>query len=146
MLRALVYALTILHLGPGLAFALLAFGCEEPEPYLRFICGRDALSSFGSLTVGAWVVLLAGLAAIIFVQRARRTPPPNSGPRAIALVLVLSAGALIGTAGSWLTGSQHWFLAIPGALAVGWLFLANPLECAPKSPASGGPAGPSSAA
>ena len=146
MLRALVYALTILHLGPGFAFALLAFGCEEPEPYLRFVCGREALSSFGLLTVGAWIVLLVGLAAISFVQRARRTPPPNSGPRAIALVAVLSIGALAGAAGSWLTGSQHWFLAIPGALAVGWLFLANPLACSPKSPASGGTAGPNSAA
>ena len=146
MLRALVYGLTILHLGPGLAFALLAFGCEEPEPHLRFICAKDALSSFGLLTVGAWVVLLVGLAAVSFVQRARRAPPPNSGHRAIALVAVLSTGALIGAAGSWLTGSQHWFLSIPGALALGWLFLANPLACTPKSPAGGGPAGPGSAA
>ena len=146
MLRALVYGLTILHLGPGFAFAMLAFGCEEPEPYLWLICGKDALSSFGLLTVGAWVVLLVGLAAVSFVQRARRAPPPNSGPRAIALVAVLSTGALIGAAGSWLTGSQHWFLAIPGALALSWLFLANPLACTPKSPAGGGPAGPNSAA
>ena len=146
MLRALVYGLTILHLGPGFAFALLAFGCEEPEPYLRFICGKHALSSFALLTVGAWVVLLVGLAAISFVQRARQNPPPNFGPRAIALVAVLSAGALIGAAGNWLTGSQYWFLAIPGALAVGWLFLANPLACPSEPLASGGPAGPSSAA
>ncbi len=146
MLRALVYALTVLHLGPGFAFALLAFGCEEPEPYLRFICRRNSLPSFGLLTVGAWVVLLAGLAAIIFVQHARRTPPPNSGPRAIALVAVLGTGALVGAAGSWLTGNQQWFLAIPAALAVGWLFLANPLACTPEPPASTGPAGPNSAA
>ena len=146
MLRALIYGLTILHLGPGIAFALLAFGCEAPEPYLRFICERDALSSFALLTVGAWVVLLIGLAAIALVQRARRAPPPNSGARAIALVAVLSTGALVGAAGSLLTGSQHWFLAIPGALAVGWLFLANPLACTPEPPAGGGHAGPSSAA
>lgn len=28
MLRALVYGLAILHLGPGIAFALVAFGCD----------------------------------------------------------------------------------------------------------------------
>ncbi len=131
MLHALVYGLTILHLGPGIAFALLAFGCEEPEPYLRFICAKDALSSFALLTVGAWVLLLIGLASISLVQRARRSVPPDSGRRAIALLAVLGTGALLGAAGHWLTGSQHWFLAIPGALAVGWLFLANPLACAP---------------
>ena len=146
MLRALVSGLTILHLGPGFAFALLAFGCEEPEPYLRFVCASDGLSSFGLLTVGAWVVLLVGLAAISLVQRARRTPPPNTALRAIALVAVLSTGALCGAAGSWLTGSQHWFLAIPGALAVGWLFLANPLTCTSEPSASQGTAGPNSAA
>ncbi len=145
MLRALVYGLTILHLGPGFAFALLAFGCEEPEPYLRFICGKDGLSSFGLLTLGAWVVLLVGLAAVSLVQRARRTAPPNTAPRAIALVAVLSSGALVGAAGSWLSGSQLWFLAIPGALAVGWLFLANPLACTPEPPSTG-PAGPNGAA
>ncbi len=137
MLRALVYGLTILHLGPGIAFALLAFGCEEPEPYLRFICAKDALSSFALLSVGAWVVLLVGLAAASLVQRARRSVPPNSGLRAIALLAVLSAGALLGAAGNWLSASQHWFLAIPGALAVGWLFLANPLACAPARPSAG---------
>jgi hypothetical protein len=145
MLRALVYGLTILHLGPGYAFALLAFGCEEPEPYLRLICGNDGLSSFGLLTVGAWVVLLVGLAAVSLVQRARRTSPPNIVPRVIALVAVLGTGALCGAAGSWLTGSQHWFLAIPGALTVGWLFLANPLACTPTPSASGGAAGPNRA-
>ena len=130
MLRALIYGLTILHLGPGVAFALLAFGCETPEPYFRIICGRDALQSFVLLTVGAWVLLLAGLAAIFLVRRARRSAPPNAGRRASALLAVLGTGALLGAAGHWLTGSQHWFLALPGALAVGWLFLANPLACA----------------
>lgn len=146
MLRALFYGLTILHLGPGIAFALLAFGCVEPEPYLRFICAKDALSSFALLTVGAWVVLLVGLAAFSLVQRARRAIPPNTGPRAIALLAVLGTGGLLGAAGYWLTGSQHWFLAIPGALAVGWLFLANPLACAPGPPSGGASAGPDRAA
>ena len=146
MLRALVYGLTILHLGPGIAFALLAFGCEEPEPYLRFICGKDALASFAMLSVGAWAVLLVGLAAVSLVQRARRSAPPNTGPRAIALLAVVGIGVLLGAAGNWLTGSQHWFLAVPGALAVGWLFIANPLACAPAQPSGGSSAGQDSAA
>ena len=146
MFRALVYGLTILHLGPGIAFTLLAFGCEEPEPYLRFVCGKDALSSFALLTVGAWVVLLVGLAAVSLVQRTRRSVPPNSGRRAFALLAVLSTGALLGGAGYWLTGSQHWFLAIPGALAGGWLFLANPLACAPGQQNGKASAGQDSAA
>jgi hypothetical protein len=146
MLRALVYGLTILHLGPGIAFALLAFGCEEPEPYLRFICAKDALSSFALLTVGAWVVLLFGLAAASLVQRARRAVPPSTGPRVIALLTVLSTGALLGAAGNWLSGSQNWFLAIPGALAVGWLFLANPLACEPAQSSAAASSGRDSAA
>lgn len=52
MLRALIFGLTILHLGPGIAFALLAFGCEAPVPVLGALCGRRAFSSFGLLTAG----------------------------------------------------------------------------------------------
>jgi hypothetical protein len=146
MLRALVYGFTILHLGPGIAFALLAFGCEEPEPYLGAVCGRSGLSSFAPLTAGAWVLLLFGLAAVHFVQRARSPAPSSTGLRALALLTVLATGALLGAAGAWLTGSQYWFLAIPGALALGWLFLANPLACAPEPPRGDGSAGQDSAA
>ncbi len=146
MLRALIYGLTILHLGPGIAFALLAFGCEQPEPYLGGVCGKGGLSSFGLLTVGAWLVLLVALAALRLVQRSRTCAPPNTAGRVLALLAVLATGALLGAAGAWLTGSQYWFLAIPGALALGWLFLANPLGCTAKSQASEGTAGPSSAA
>lgn len=145
MFRALVYGLTILHLGPGLAFALLAFGCGEPDPFLRSVCGRSGLASFVWLTLGTWVLLLVGLVATRLVQRARQTPPPNAGPRALALVAVLSTGALAGAAVSGLTGSQQGFLAIPGALAVAWLFLANPLACTSDPPVGTGPAGPGSA-
>lgn len=146
MLRALVYGLTILHLGPGIAFALLAFGCEAPEPYLRFVCEKDALSSFALLTVGAWVVLLVGLAAVALVLRARRIVAPAAVPRAMALLAVLGTGAFVGAVGGWLTGSQHWFLAIPGALAVGWWFLANPLACVPEQASSQASAGRDDAA
>jgi hypothetical protein len=146
MLRALIYGLSILHLGPGIAFALLAFGCEEPTPYLRAVCGKSALSSFALLTAGSWLILLLGLAAMHLVQRARSSTPPNTGLRASALLAVIATGSSLGAVGAWLTGSQHWFLAIPSALAVGWLFLANPLACQPKPPSSSGSAGSNSAA
>ena len=36
-------------------------------------------------------------------------------------------------AGAWFTGNPSWFLAIPAALAIGWLFVANPDECTPPA-------------
>jgi len=146
MLRALIYGLTILHLGPGIAFALLAFGCDQPEPYLGAVCGKAGLSSFGLLTMGAWLVLVVALAASRLVQRARTSAPPNTTARTLALLAVLAAGALLGAAGEWLSGSQYWFLAIPVALALGWLLLANPLACTAESQAREGTAGPSAIA
>lgn len=71
MLRALIFGLTILHLGPGIAFALLAFGCDQPRPLLGALCERDPLSSFAVLTFTAWVVLLLGLAIINVARRHR---------------------------------------------------------------------------
>lgn len=35
--------------------------------------------------------------------------------------------------GTWFTDNPYWFLAIPAALAVGWLFVANPDECSPPA-------------
>lgn len=146
MPRALIYGLAILHLGPAMAFALLAFGCEEPTPSLGALCGEGALSSFALLTAGAWLILLLGLAAMHLLWRARRSTPPSTGPRVLALLALLATGAVLGAAAAWLTGSQYWFLAIPAALAIGWLFLANPLACQPEPPSGGGSAGPGSAA
>lgn len=146
MLRALVYGLTLLHLGPGIAFALLAFGCEHPEAGLGAVCGKSDLLSFGLLTGGAWLVLIVGLAAGLLVQRARTSAPPRTAARALAFLAVLATGVLCGAACAWLTGSQYAYLAIPGALAVGWLFLANPLACASDPRAGEGSRGPSSVA
>jgi hypothetical protein len=71
MLRALIYGLAILHLGPGIAFALLAFGCGQPGPLLGAPCDSTPLSSFALLTFAAWVLMLLGLAAMYAVRRAR---------------------------------------------------------------------------
>lgn len=45
----------------------------------------------------------------------------------------LSAGAAVGMAGAWFTGNPYWYLAIPAALALGWLRVANPEECTPPA-------------
>lgn len=61
MFRLLMHALAILHLGPGLAFAVLAFGCGDP-PWWQAACGPSQIRSFVWLTLGGWVVLGAGSA------------------------------------------------------------------------------------
>jgi len=47
------------------------------------------------------------------------------------LLTCFLAGLGIGYLGESLTGHQAWYLAIPAALAVGWLFLADPTKCEP---------------
>lgn len=64
------------------------------------------------------------------------TPPtPASGPRlstrkrVLLLLALAAAGWLVGTVGSALTGSAYWYGAIPAAVALGWLFVADPSRC-----------------
>lgn len=71
MLRALLYALAILHLGPGFAFAVVAFGCDGIKPALGTMCGDNAFSSFALLTACAWLTMGLGLAAMRVLRRAR---------------------------------------------------------------------------
>lgn len=134
MLRALVHGLVFLHLGPAIAFALLAFGCGPGTPDLA-LCGKGPVAAFALLTTGAWLVLLLASAAVHLARRTRRAAPPAAGLRASTLLACLATGALLAAAGTWLTGMQHWLLTLPGVLALGWLALANPLACAPGSPA-----------
>lgn len=64
MLRTLLAALAILHLGPGIAFALIAFGCDGAAPALGSVCGQGGFASFAWITVAAWVVLGAAYALL----------------------------------------------------------------------------------
>lgn len=75
MLRALITGLAILHLGPGFAFALLAFGCDQPPLLPGGLCTRSSLSSFLMLTLLAWVVLVFGVLAFKWARRSKLTPP-----------------------------------------------------------------------
>ncbi len=62
------------------------------------------------------------------------SPRPRSLRNRLAwFVACLSAGAAAGMVGTWFTDNPYWFLAIPAALAVGWLFVANPDECSPPA-------------
>lgn len=58
--------------------------------------------------------------------------------RRLALLLVLvGAGTAGGVIGNALSGSALWFLAIPAALLVGWLWVADPTQCVPHDGGGG---------
>ena len=57
--------------------------------------------------------------------------------RVVLLTVLLAAGAVVGLLGSWLSGSALWYLAIPVALAVGWLWVADPTQCVPHDGGGG---------
>lgn len=72
MLRMVILALSFLHLGPGIAFAILAFGCDGPTPTLGDWCGKASIVSFVKITVLAWLVLGLGYGLwYLLTQRAR---------------------------------------------------------------------------
>jgi len=129
MLRALVYGLTLLHLGPGFAFALLAFGCEEPAALLGSVCAMSALDSFATLTAGSWFVFGVGALAVFLVNKARTEAPGSGSLRLWSLLALLCFGGLVGASWLLLTGSQYGFLAVPASLCAAWLLLANPQAC-----------------
>lgn len=134
MFRQLLLALALLHLGPGAAFALLAFGCDGTPPALGGgMCERGALAGFGWLTLLAWLLMGLGLATWQALRQARAAPAPGTAARILALACVLAEGALLAAAGLWLTGSSLWMLAVPTLLAAGWLMLANPPACLPDT-------------
>jgi hypothetical protein len=75
VLRALIFGLTILHLGPGVAFVALAFGCDAVQPLLGAVCQRSPLSVFLGITVSVWTILGAATVAVATLRR-------HSEPRA----------------------------------------------------------------
>ncbi len=72
MLRALIYGLSILHLGPGFAFAVVAFGCDSSLSWFESICLQDTFSAFIKLTLGAWAVMIVVLLAVLAYSRSTR--------------------------------------------------------------------------
>jgi hypothetical protein len=48
-------------------------------------------------------------------------------------VACILAGSIIAFIGNAFLAHQAWALAIPAAVAVGWLFVADPTQCEPPS-------------
>ncbi|HSI45913.1 MAG TPA: hypothetical protein VK950_07020 [Methylophilus sp.] len=69
MLHALIYGLAILHLGPGFAFAVVAFGCDTLDPMLGPMCQQDTFALFIRLTLAAWAVMITVLLLKIFITK-----------------------------------------------------------------------------
>ncbi|MDH5540585.1 MAG: hypothetical protein OEY03_14385 [Rhizobacter sp.] len=65
-------------------------------------------------------------------KEVRRVAPRPSIRRLGWLLVCLAAGLAVGVAGSLVTGAQAWYLAVPAAIAIGWLFVADPTQCAPR--------------
>ena len=59
--------------------------------------------------------------------------PISTLKRLACLLVCVGVGALVGILGSTFTGSTYWYIAIPAAVAVGWMFLANPSACEPSA-------------
>jgi len=59
--------------------------------------------------------------------------PGGMRKRLAWLLASVGAGVLVGAAGSALTGNSYCYLAIPAAVAAGWLFVANPSTCEPSA-------------
>jgi uncharacterized membrane protein YoaK (UPF0700 family) len=62
--------------------------------------------------------------------------------RLVLLLACLAAGAAVGAWGSAWSGSAAWWLAIPVALGIGWLFVADPTQCVPPPGDEAGPVAP----
>ena len=49
--------------------------------------------------------------------------------RTVLLIACIALGCTVGYVGWLMSGSQWWYLAIPGAIAAVWLMVANPERC-----------------
>lgn len=133
MIRSLLVGIGILHLGPGIAFALLALGCDGDELLIAARCAQGGLTGFAQLTALVWLLLVLGLGMQTLLDRARRAIAPSLGLRMASLAMTLVFGASLAGAVLWLTGSSWGFLALPASMAWAWLQVANPLECDPDT-------------
>lgn len=70
------------------------------------------------------------------------TPVPGFGKRLGWLLGCAALGAAVASAGVFFSGSQWWSLAIPAAVAAGWLFFGDPTQCDPPASAGRGKTDP----
>ena len=57
--------------------------------------------------------------------------PASLRRRLFWLLACTAVGLGVGLLGNHFTSNPRWFLALPAALAAGWMFFANPAECTP---------------
>jgi len=55
---------------------------------------------------------------------------PGFGRRLVWLAICVLAGLAVGMLGHAGTGDDAWFLALPGAVVLGWLYFGRPDQCA----------------
>jgi hypothetical protein len=55
----------------------------------------------------------------------------STAKRLLLLAACIGGGLGAGLAGYALTGEQAWFLAVPAAMAAGWMFVGDPTRCTP---------------
>lgn len=67
------------------------------------------------------------------IPEAPRSAAPNPRRRLLGLLACLGAGGGVAVIGNSFLEHQAWALAIPAAVAVGWLFVANPCDCDPTA-------------
>jgi len=128
MLRLLLVGLTLLHLGPGLAFALLAFGCGDAALRPAPLCD-GGVAAFLRLTVALWGALALAAWCWAAIRGERAQPHARPARRAAILLALAGSGAIVALTGQWLSGEAAAWLALPAAVATGWLALANPSHC-----------------
>lgn len=136
MIRLLLISLTLLHLGPGLAFALLAFGCEGVQPWLGHLCGQGGFKPFINLTLMSWLLLGLAWGALLSMQRARRAAPGSGMAlrwRAVSLALLFCIALLLGAGVKEIFSTDLGYVSLPVLLAAGWFALANPVACQPQT-------------
>ncbi|MDH5538099.1 MAG: hypothetical protein OEY03_01730 [Rhizobacter sp.] len=63
-----------------------------------------------------------------------REPVSNPLRRFVWLLVCIAVGLGVAAVGKLLTGSSAWALAVPLAIAIGWLFIADPTRCVPTRP------------
>jgi hypothetical protein len=62
---------------------------------------------------------------------AQRSAPNGILKRLFWLLSCIFVGALTGFVGSTVSGNDIWYTAVPAAIALGWLFFADPTQCEP---------------
>lgn len=75
----------------------------------------------------------AGTLAIMKAQGPRANGASPQLRRFVLLLVCVALGLVVALAGVYLTGSSTWFVAVPAAVAIGWLFVADPTRCEPPA-------------